>query len=501
MASAFCRGCLSRLPRASFLPPPPTVPRTTTTATAAAATAGFHTSAVHYANPTKKSNSMDSGPKYRQAKSAKMKRKKPVERTRPPPIGERKALRNRIVLGNPNALEPADMQNLSVENMGDPRVRGTVVGLPVSMLEQLRSVHAFKKSQRWGLFRRPATFMRKEALEMGRLFEKISGEEHGKVVKKVITGKVGSGKSVFLTQAMAMGFLKNWVVLTVPETQELVNAHTGYAPLNDTNPGLYVQNQATSQLLQRTFKANEKVLSGLKVSQQHPALKSLVKPGMTLAQLTGLGIKDQAVAWPVFQALWAELTSTSAPRPPILVTVDGLSHWMQNSEYRTADFKPIHAHDLVFVRHFLSLLKPGANGKSTLPNGGLLLYATSGSNSPRIYSFDVALKQLEATTLGVNPKSPEFPQADAYQNPDLRVIEAFAAPQPASDKEGKLELQPLSGLTREDTVGYMEFWAKSGLIRQVMDFQWVSQLWTKSSGGIIGELLRLGSRLRVPQRT
>lgn len=54
---------------------------------------------------------------------------------------------------------------------------------------------------------------------MGRLFEKISGEEHGKVVKKVITGKVGSGKSVFLTQAMAMGFLKNWVVLTVPESE------------------------------------------------------------------------------------------------------------------------------------------------------------------------------------------------------------------------------------------------------------------------------------------
>lgn len=219
MASAFCRGCLSRLPRASFLPPPPTVPRTTTTATAAAATAGFHTSAVHYANPTKKSNSLDSGPKYRQAKSAKMKRKKPVERTRPPPIGERKALRNRIVLGNPNALEPTDMQNISVENMGDPRVRGSVVGLPVSMLEQLRSVHAFKKSQGWGLFRRPATFMRKEALEMGRLFEKISGEEQGKVVKKVITGKVGSGKSVFLTQAMAMGFLKNWVVFTVPESE------------------------------------------------------------------------------------------------------------------------------------------------------------------------------------------------------------------------------------------------------------------------------------------
>ena len=118
-----------------------------------------------------------------------------------------------------------------------------------------------------------------------------------------------------------------------------------------------------------------------------------------------------------------------------------------------------------------------------------------------VCGIDVALKQLEAITSGINPKSPEFPQADPYQNPDPRIIEAFTAPQPISDKEGKLELQPLSGLTPEDTVGYMEFWAKSGLIRQVMSFQWVSQLWTKSSGGIIGELLRLGSRLRVPQRT
>lgn len=252
-------------------------------------------------------------------------------------------------------------------------------------------------------------------------------------------------------------------------------------------------------MLSRTVKANEKVLSGLKVTLEHPALKSTVRPGMTLAQLTRLGIKDPAIAWPVFQALWAELTTTSAPRPPILVTVDGLSHWMKNSEYRSADFKPIHAHDLVFVRHFLSLLKPGNNGKPTLPNGGLLLYATSASNSPSIYSFDIALKQLEAVTTGMDPKHPEFPQADAYQNPDSRVIEAFAAPQPASDKEGKLELQSLSGLTPEETGGYMEYFAMSGLTRAYMDNQWVSEMWSKSSSGVIGELFSIGKRLRVPQ--
>jgi hypothetical protein len=56
---------------------------------------------------------------------------------------------------------------------------------------------------------------------MARLFEKISGEgdaaEKGKVVKKIITGLKGSGKTVHLLQAMAMGFLKKWVVVTVPD--------------------------------------------------------------------------------------------------------------------------------------------------------------------------------------------------------------------------------------------------------------------------------------------
>jgi small subunit ribosomal protein S29 len=56
---------------------------------------------------------------------------------------------------------------------------------------------------------------------MGRLFEKISGDgdapEKGKVVKKIITGSKGSGKTVHLLQAMTMGFLKNWVVITVPD--------------------------------------------------------------------------------------------------------------------------------------------------------------------------------------------------------------------------------------------------------------------------------------------
>ena len=159
--------------------------------------------------------------KYRQGQTLRRKKKKTVERARPPAVGERKAMRKRIVLSNPNAFEVEGMQDLSSETMVDARLRGSVVGLPIPMLDQLRAVEAFKPKQGWSIFRRPGTIMRRDTLEMGRLFEKISGDgdapEKGKVVKKIITGLKGSGKTVHLLQAMAMGFLKKWVVIAVPD--------------------------------------------------------------------------------------------------------------------------------------------------------------------------------------------------------------------------------------------------------------------------------------------
>lgn len=215
MASAWCWSCLSRLrptPRPLF-PPPTSTPRITS--------APFHTTAVQYAQPAKKKTGSLTPVKYRQGQVLRRKRKTKVERARPPAVGERKALRKRIVLSNPNALEVEGMQDLSPETMVDARLRGTVLGLPVTMLDQLRAVQAFKPKQGWSIFRRPGTVLRRDTLEMGRMFEKISGDgdasEKGKVVKKVITGLKGSGKTVHLLQAMAMGFLKKWVVITVPD--------------------------------------------------------------------------------------------------------------------------------------------------------------------------------------------------------------------------------------------------------------------------------------------
>lgn len=285
--------------------------------------------------------------------------------------------------------------------------------------------------------------------------------------------------------------------------RDLVSGDTSYSPIEGTNPPQYVQPNAVSALLMRTVEANRQVLSSLKVSQKHSGLPSL-KPSSTLEDLAKLGFQDAAVAWPVFQALWTELTATAAApgmekdfkaRPPMLVTVDGIAHWMKESAYRASDFSPVHAHDLVFVKHFLSLLQ---NGQASLKNGGMVLYATSTSNNPSIYTLEVALDQLAARQAGTSPSSPDYPSPEAYSGADTRVLDLF---KPTTGKEPQFELQTLGGLTRDEARGYLEYFARSGLLREEVNETWVGEKWSLSGGGIIGELEKLGRHVRTAAQT
>lgn len=277
-----------------------------------------------------------------------------------------------------------------------------------------------------------------------------------------------------------------------------MSGDTAYAALEGSNPVQYVQPSATSALLTRTVEANRELLASLQVSQKHPALKML-KPNSTLEDLAKLGFNDPAVSWRVFQALWTELTATAPaaglekdfkPRPPMLVAVDGLAHWMTESAYRSAEYKPIHAHDLAFVHHFLSLMKEG----DSLKNGGLVLYATSFSNSPNPSALKIALDRLAAHQAGISASSSEYPQLPAYSDADPRVLELL---QPAEKAASPLELQTLGGLTRDEARGFMEYFARSGLLREIINDQWVSEKWSLSGGGIIGELEKFGRRVRA----
>ncbi|WEW60039.1 hypothetical protein PRK78_005523 [Emydomyces testavorans] len=492
MASSFCWSCFSKLrptPRTLF--PSTSIPR-------AVAAAPFHSTAPAHVLPPKKSRTQDEGPRFREARSARVKKKKVnIKPTRESPA-ERKAHARRLVLSNTNALEVPGLQDLSVENMSDARLQGQVMGIPVSLLDNLRALQAFKTSQGWSLFRRPGTLMRKETLELTNLMAEIKGKGKIKAAAKIITGDRFAGKSVHLLQAMTMGLLDSWVVMSVSDARELVNGTTAYAPLPDSKPTQYVQKTAAAQLLERIAQANKAVLSKLHVSRKHLQLKSIFNPKMSLQELATMGSQHPEAAWPAFQALWSELTATRPvesanafqpfqPRPPTLITIDGISHWMQSTKYFSPEYEPIHAHDFVFIKHFLSLASSPA---TSMPNGGLVLYATSTSNNPTVLTFEIGLKQLSARCSGVKPTSPDFPLPDPYAKLDARVSSFF-------DNARGLGLQNLGGLSKTETKGLLEYYALSGIMRERITENLVAEKWGLAGGGVIGELERMGKRVRV----
>ena len=294
--------------------------------------------------------------------------------------------------------------------------------------------------------------------------------------------------------------------------QELTNAHTDYAPLPDTSPPMYTQKSYTAGLLARISAANP-ILRRLQITQQH-GLPVNLPANATLARLCSLGA-DHGLAHSVFLAL---LTELSAPgRPPLLLSLDGLFHAMCPSEYRSPSFEPVHAHSLFLVAWFLRYLR----GQSPLPNGGMVLAATSESNCPSAPTFRAQLARLEAQqarSRGLAPSSVQSPvqpylaavgldvppvqPLDPYSRLDGRVLESLGVPGsespnsvlPHSGQIGgsnsSFEITRLHGLSIEEARSLMEYWVQSGMMKEEINNSLSAEKWMVSGNGLVGELER-----------
>ena len=109
------------------------------------------------------------------------------------------------------------MQDFTAELVVEAGLQGQVIGIPGPLIDRLRAVEAFKPTQSWSYFRRPGTLIRKETVQYGELFNETSQNGETRTVRRVIHGERGSGKTVLLLQAMIMAFLKDWVVINLPD--------------------------------------------------------------------------------------------------------------------------------------------------------------------------------------------------------------------------------------------------------------------------------------------
>lgn len=428
------------------------------------------------------------GAEARGKKTLKLGKRKVESKGRAPNPGERKAIRKRIVLSNTNAFEVEDLKDWSADNYADEQNLGTVVALPGPVVDSLRAIESFQASQCWSFFRRPATLLRKETLDIGKYMQNLAQGGDKGALRKLIVGDRGSGKSVLLLQAQTMAFQSGWIVFHMPEckssnatstysltccsAQDITNATTEYAPLEGTNPRKFVQRTCIAQLLGRIAKANKTALSKLQLSQKHQ-VPFPVQENMSLDRFAELGAQDPDASWPIFTALWKELQAPG--RPPILYTLDNIAHVARLSSYLTPDMYNIHACDLAILDHFVSHL----SGSQPLQNGGIVLAADSESNRPKTAGLDLAIKQSEAAGQGA-ARLPLFDSASPYEVADPRVVELFRA----------VEVMRLKGLNTEEAKTLLEYYSKSGMLRQSVTQGLVTERLSMSGGGIVGELER-----------
>ncbi|KAF1838357.1 hypothetical protein BDW02DRAFT_565186 [Decorospora gaudefroyi] len=460
-------------------------------------TACFSTSAVRYAAVVKKKGLKAAPKKGEKSLNTKKGRKAPGggDMGKRPAQGERKAQRKRIVLSNDNALNVSSLQDLDSDNVLRQANEGKVMGLPQanpvdplkpSTVDALRAVEAFKTSQGWSLFRRPAVLMMKEAVQLAGLFSEVEASAAGapkKTIRRILCGERMSGKSTLLLQGLAMGFLRDWFVINLPEAQDMVNAHTDYAPLPNSQPMQYTQDTYTANLLQQMLKSNGAFLGSTRLSTT-PNPPLALSANATLKELAALGMANPELSWPVFVALWKELSLPG--RPPVLLAVDGLSHIMRHSEYMSAEVKPIHAHDLTLVRHFVDHL----SGQKKLPNGGIVLGATSQSNAPTSSALDFCIQVAEA-----RQKTPDnVPQWNPYKKVDVRVMEAL---KDLNSDSSDFDIIKVGGLSKEEARSIMEYYAESGMLRHQVNEGFVAEKWSLAGMGNIGELEKASVRWRL----
>lgn len=552
MSSSICRRCLQRAARPlDALPPPSRAP----------SLAPFSTTSARAATPPKKKPGA-AKPAARQGTTLRLTKNRRAVSGRPPAPGERKAIRKRVVLSNSNALEVPHLDDLTQDGAQPEvlrRMQGQVLGLADDTVAALGALAAFKPTQAWSLFRRPATLVRAETVDMAERLH--NADKMQQTDRRVLSGSKGSGKSVLVLQGLAMAQLKGWVIIHFPEARDITIAHTAYRP-EQTADGetIYVQPHYVAQLLSTVINANRSVLDRLRLGQRHQ-LPVPVQANISLTRLAEIGASDAELAWPIWQALLSELTAPSQPkkdglnRPPVFVSMDGVEHIMRPSAYLDAEAKLIHAHELAISRDFASLLA----GKIALPNGGVVLASTSASSKPATPTFDhiLAAKDAEkyvsqilalrnnireqahkAIESGQQQQDIDFsviPEDVISQMPDLLTaaynqimsgvtklqgvhtnytltdlvsdLDSLKISPPKWDPYMPLDekvadvmetvtVQKLHGLSKEEARGVMEYYARSGIMRATLTDNLISERWTVAGGGIIGELEKATVRAR-----
>ncbi|PWW75282.1 hypothetical protein C7212DRAFT_358157 [Tuber magnatum] len=414
------------------------------------------------------SSKMNPGKQRMQSNKVHVK-KKPILVQKPAyEVGQRKELRKRIVLSNTNAI-PVVLPTMTADLIGNEDAAGAMFALPSgegdTIVDRLRALEAFQTKQHWPFFYRPCTLFRRETVEVGRLLERVvkweAAGEDGRVNERAILhGYYGCGRSILLLQAMTWALQKEWIVIAIPNAQDLVIGHTEYEFEGSSH--LWLQKASTTDLLNRVLKANRKALKGMKLSQSYRLGRiDEVRKGDSMERVLETAVLDPLLAWDAFNVLLGELGLPGSP--PALFTLDNLNQISIPSKYRDQAFNAIHSHDLALPNAFLAYL----SGKRGF-HKGVILAATS-SKCSRTLALDAAL---------------ECREVDPYERLDPRIGPSIEGAQ----------IIRVDSLSKEEAKGLMDYYNQSGIMKDPVDIATFNEKYAVSAGNprdLFGTCLRM----------
>ncbi|CUS14630.1 unnamed protein product [Tuber aestivum] len=426
------------------------------------------------------SSKMNPGKQRMQSSKVHVK-KKPIMVQKPAyEVGQRKELRKRIVLSNTNAI-PVVLPTMTADLIGNEDAAGAMFALPSreadTIVDRLRALEAFQTKQHWPFFYRPCTLFRKETVEVGRLLERVmrregAGEDGRVNERAILHGYYGCGRSMLLLQAMTWALQKEWVVIAIPNAQDLVIGHTEYEL--EGNSHLWLQKAYTTDLLNRVLEANQKTLKGVGFPSSCPARAMMkisqsyrlgrtdeVQKGDLMKTVLETAVLDPLLAWDAFNALLGELSLPGSP--PALFALDNLNQISIPSKYRDPAFNAIHSHDLALPNTFLAYL----SGKRGF-HKGVTLAATS-SKCSRTLALDAALEGR-----GVDP----------YERLDPRIGPSIEGAQ----------IIHVDSLSKEEAKALMDYYNESGIMKDPVDIATFNEKYAVSAGNprdLFGACLRI----------
>ncbi len=123
----------------------------------------------------------------------------------------------------------------------------------------------------------------------------------------------------------------------------------------------------------------------------------------------------------------------------------------------------------------------------------MVVGATCRSNSPVCPTLDVLLKQITALNEGLSLTDQNFPMPSPYARADPKVLSLL----PSSASTDQLKVTSLKGLTKAETTGLLKYFTNSGILKDAITEQSIAEKWTMSSGGVVGQLCKLGVAARI----